>query len=183
MRLRPLFFLASLVLLLAACGGAETATDEEASPAPLETELEATEPETGTELETETEEPTTGAATLTTADSELGEILVGGAGRTLYVFMNDTGQESTCYDDCEANWPPLTGEVAVEGNVDDSLLSTTEREDGSTQVVYNDHPLYYFAGDQAPGDTNGQSLNDVWFVVDPSGEPVQDASASLDRDY
>jgi predicted lipoprotein with Yx(FWY)xxD motif len=114
-------------------------------------------------------------ATVQVESSDLGEIVVDADGTTLYVFLADEGTESTCYEECEDNWPPLTVEgdaVAGEG-IDGSLLGTTERTDGSVQVTLDGHPLYFFAGDQAAGDTNGQGVGDVWFVVAPSGEAIQ----------
>jgi predicted lipoprotein with Yx(FWY)xxD motif len=119
------------------------------------------------------EEPA--AATVAVEDSDFGQIVVDADGQTLYVFLVDESTESTCYDDCEANWPPLTVEadpVAGEG-VDGSLLGTTEREDGSTQVTLNGHPLYYFAADETADDINGQGVGDVWYVVSPEGEAIQ----------
>lgn len=108
-------------------------------------------------------------------DSALGTILTDSKGNTLYVFLNDTNGESTCYDDCAANWPAFeaTGELAAGNGVDASLLGTTERTDGTTQVTYNGHPLYHFAGDQQPGDTNGQGVGGVWYVVSPEGDAVE----------
>jgi predicted lipoprotein with Yx(FWY)xxD motif len=112
-------------------------------------------------------------ATVAVEDSDLGQIVVDGEGRTLYVFLADEGSESTCYEDCEATWPPLTveGDPAGEG-VDASLLGTTEREDGSTQVTLDGHPLYYFGGDETADDVNGQGVGDVWYVVSPQGEAI-----------
>lgn len=113
--------------------------------------------------------------TVTVEDSDLGQILVDAEGRTLYVFLADEGAESTCYDECEASWPPLTieGDPAAGEGVDDSVLGTTEREDGSTQVTIDGHPLYHFAADETADDVNGQGVGDVWFVVSPAGEPIQ----------
>jgi predicted lipoprotein with Yx(FWY)xxD motif len=110
-------------------------------------------------------------AALTVAASALGDILVDGDGRTLYLFLNDDQGESTCYDACASNWPPLTGEATAGTGVDGTLLGTTERTDGSIQVTYDARPLYYFAGDTSPGDTAGQGINDVWFVVSPTATP------------
>jgi len=112
-------------------------------------------------------------AVVAVEDSDLGQIVVDSEGRTLYVFLVDEGTESTCYDDCEANWPPLTAEGDLAGDgVDASLLGTTEREDGSTQVTLDGHPLYYFAGDETADDVNGQGVGDVWYVVSPEGEAI-----------
>jgi predicted lipoprotein with Yx(FWY)xxD motif len=108
-------------------------------------------------------------------DSDLGQIVVDAEGQTLYVFLVDESTESTCYDDCEANWPPLTVEgdpVAGEG-VDGSLLGTTERKDGTTQVTLDGHPLYHFAADETPDDMNGQGVGEVWYVVSPEGAAIQ----------
>lgn len=120
------------------------------------------------------------AATVEVASSDLGEILVDADGMSLYLLENDTDGESTCYDDCEDNWPPLVADgepVAGEG-VDASKLGTAERTDGTMQVTYDGMPLYSFGGDQAPGDTNGQEIGDVWYVVAPDGSPVEDEAAS-----
>ncbi len=77
-----------------------------------------------------------------------------------------------CNDTCAENWPPLTGDATAGDGVDDSLLSTIARDDGSTQVVYGDFPLYHFTGDLQAGKTNGQGLNGNWFVVGVDGEPI-----------
>jgi predicted lipoprotein with Yx(FWY)xxD motif len=119
-----------------------------------------------------------GSASVMTADSDFGEIVVDADGRTLYVFDPDEGKKSTCYDDCEASWPPLLTDGSPGGDgVDASLLGTTERKDGSTQVTLDGWPLYVFAGDQAPGDTNGQGVGEVWHVVAPDGTAITDAPA------
>ena len=99
--------------------------------------------------------------------------MVDDAGNTLYVFIPDDGGESTCYDGCADAWPPLEGAAQAGGSIDAALLGTSPRTDGSVQVTYNGWPLYYFANDAAPGDTNGQGLNDVWYVMDPSGEVIR----------
>lgn len=121
-------------------------------------------------------DPTTTAAAsgevVAVAASDFGDILFDGAGRTLYLFEPDAQGASTCYDACESNWPPLVGAVSAGDGVDGSLLATVAREDGSEQVTYDGWPLYYFAGDAAAGDTNGQGVNDVWYVVSASGEAI-----------
>lgn len=115
------------------------------------------------------------AATVTAGDSDHGPIVTDADGRTLYVFTVDEGGESACYDDCATAWPALTIDEAPSAGtgIDAGLLGTTERTDGGTQVTYAGMPLYYFADDAAPGDTNGQGIGDVWFVVSPEGEPIR----------
>lgn len=103
-------------------------------------------------------------------DDELGHILVGDTGMTLYTFANDEMGVSNCTDQCAVNWPPLTVESADDLVGDPRLpgeLGTTERADGSLQVTYNGWPLYYWASDMARGDTTGEGVGDVWFTVAP----------------
>ena len=119
-----------------------------------------------------TEAPAANGATVAIGSSGLGDLLVDGDGNTLYLFTPDGQGPSVCYDDCAGAWPPLVGEVAAGEAVDGSLLGTVPRTDGGDQVTYNGWPLYYFASDAGPGDTNGQGLNDVWFVVSAAGDGI-----------
>ncbi|MCB1000222.1 MAG: hypothetical protein KDB40_13085 [Acidimicrobiales bacterium] len=113
-----------------------------------------------------------GDADLQLVSSDLGDVLADASGKVLYLFVPDAQGESTCYDQCAANWPAF-GEIdAVGSGLDASLLGTTTRTDGTVQATYNGWPLYYYAGDANPGDMLGQSLNDVWWVVDAAGEAV-----------
>ncbi|WP_309127927.1 hypothetical protein [Microbacterium sp.] len=114
-----------------------------------------------------------GSAALTTADSSLGEIVVDGEGMTVYMFDSDTQNAgaSTCEGQCAENWPAVT----VEGDAPEldgvtGEVGTITGVDGATQVTLNGWPLYYFAGDSAPGDVKGQGVNDVWWVLSPAGE-------------
>jgi len=102
-------------------------------------------------------------------DPVLGTILTDPKGMTLYLFTKDTkANASVCEGDCATNWPaytaeePLTLPMGVDGE-----LASFDRSDGSKQVSYNGMPLYYFAGDSAAGDVNGQGKGGVWFVVHP----------------
>jgi predicted lipoprotein with Yx(FWY)xxD motif len=115
------------------------------------------------------------AATIGVSESSLGQILTGEAGRTLYVFKNDSGGTSSCYDSCAQNWPPLLTQGAPQAGTgaDAAMLGTTERTDGTTQVTYNGMPLYYFAPDTAAGDVNGQGVGEVWYVVSPAGAMIE----------
>jgi predicted lipoprotein with Yx(FWY)xxD motif len=115
------------------------------------------------------------ATTLGVADTDLGKILVDGKGMTLYMFTKDSPGTSTCEGDCLVAWPPLKGTPTAGQGVDKSLLGTTERSDGTVQATYNDWPLYYWQNDTAPGDTTGQNVNEVWFVLGPDGEPIMTA--------
>lgn len=116
------------------------------------------------------------AATLVSLgkNDQLGSFLVDAKGMTLYLFTKDTPNTSNCYDKCATAWPPLlTTDKPVAGDgVDVSLLGTTKRTDGSSQVTYNGWPLYYYQKDKAPGDVIGQDVGGVWFVVSAKGEQV-----------
>jgi predicted lipoprotein with Yx(FWY)xxD motif len=126
---------------------------------------------------TGTSSGSTTPATVTVASSKLGKILVDGSGRTLYLFEADSGTTSNCYDSCAQVWPVLatSGKPLAGPGVNASLLSTTQRKDGSLEVVYNGHPLYYFSGDKQPGDVTGQDLSSFgapWYVLSPDGSKV-----------
>ena len=87
---------------------------------------------------------------------------------TLYTKQGDSADVSTCYDVCAENWPPLSvdGEATL-GEGLTGTLSSLDRTDGTSQVTYNDMPLYSWTGDQAPGDTTGHGFNNVWSVATP----------------
>jgi predicted lipoprotein with Yx(FWY)xxD motif len=103
-------------------------------------------------------------------DATLGAILTDGDGFTLYTFTNDTANsgESACSGACAQAWPPLEvdGEPTAPPQASGELETIT-RDDGTTQVTYNGMPLYRFASDAAPGETNGQGVGGVWFVAEP----------------
>ena len=95
--------------------------------------------------------------------------LVGGQnsanqGFTLYVFDNDLGSASSnCNDDCATNWPPV---IVADGTVSGlPNLGTITRADNSIQATYKGRPLYFFSGDNAAGDNNGDGVNNVWSQV------------------
>jgi predicted lipoprotein with Yx(FWY)xxD motif len=115
-------------------------------------------------------------ATVLVADSDLGQILTAGNGRTVYMFIPDAQGAPTCTDACAQAWPPLTvddaSQVTAGDGVDESLLGTVEHPGEGTQVTYNGWPLYEYAGDSDPGDTNGQGSGGVWYALDPTGEPI-----------
>jgi len=107
----------------------------------------------------------------TDGNAKLGKYLIGYTGMTVYTYAKDTGSTSTCYGTCAQNWPPyLVGpednltqlQTGVTGKVD-----TTLRTDGSLQMTYNGHPLYFYVGDKTGSDVNGQAVGGVWYVVKP----------------
>jgi predicted lipoprotein with Yx(FWY)xxD motif len=107
---------------------------------------------------------------LKTAKGSAGIWLTDSAGRTLYLYTRDKGTTSECYGACAKAWPPLTttGSVTISGKYTVQRdLGVTTRTDGTKQVTYGGHPLYYYKGDTAPGQTNGQGVGGVWFLIGP----------------
>lgn len=151
-----------LALALGACAADDAATTTTAGAAATTTAA----------ADTTTTEAAAAAGSVVLASTDLGDILQDSEGRTLYLFNPDAQGDSTCYDDCADAWPAFVEEGSAGEGVDASLLGTTTRTDGAVQVTYNGWPLYYFSGDTASGDTNGQALNDVWWVVDATGTAV-----------
>jgi predicted lipoprotein with Yx(FWY)xxD motif len=120
------------------------------------------------------------AAMVKAAKVEPGTVLVGPNGRTLYLFEKDHGTTSACSGACAQAWPPLTtsGTPKASGAVKASLLGTTKRSDGTMQVTYAGHPLYYFQGDSAAGQSNGQgskAFGAGWYVVTPAGKKIDES--------
>jgi len=111
--------------------------------------------------------PVAAGGLMVSETAELGQFLTDAEGMTLYIFSNDEmgSGKSVCNDDCAANWPPFYVEGAALPEGVPGELTTITRDDGSEQLAYNGMPLYYFAADQAPGDTTGQAVGDVWWVA------------------
>ena len=118
-------------------------------------------------------------AAIDVSSSRFGQVLVDGQGRTLYLFAADKTSSSTCYDACATAWPPMltdkgTAVDAMHGAVA-SMTGTTTRKDGTLQVTYGGHPLYYFQGDTKAGQITCQAVVNfgaAWYVVNPQGNAI-----------
>ena len=174
---RPRNFLAGAAVLplaavlVAGCGGGSSAPSAAATPPAA--------PPTANSAASST-------PTVRVANSSLGRIVVDAHGRTVYLFKKDKGTKSACNGACAQAWPPVTvsGKPAAGTGANASLLGTTKRSDGKTQVTYHGHPLYRFQGDQTRGDTKGQGVvafGGAWFVVSPSGTQVSSHAAKASR--
>ncbi len=122
---------------------------------------------------------TAGSGTaIATEHTKLGTILVAGPKHlTVYLFVADTGSTSTCSGGCAQVWPPVTttGAPKAEGEAVAGDLGTTTRSDGSKQVTYKGHPLYWYVTDSKAGETTGQgvaSFGAPWYVMSPSGSEI-----------
>ena len=145
MKRRTLTLLTAALLVIAACG--EEGTSETTVADTGDTTTSAAVEEETTTTAAAAEETTTPATEpaaegVSTAETDLGSILVDAEGFTLYIFTNDTEGTSTCYDDCAANWPAVPGDTAIGADLDASLFGTTARDDGSEQLTVNGMPLY-----------------------------------------
>jgi predicted lipoprotein with Yx(FWY)xxD motif len=117
------------------------------------------------------------AATVSLSKLNVGNALVDGQGRTLYLFEADKGPMSTCNGACASLWPPDTtsGKPKAGPGVDAAKLGTTKRSDGTLEVTYNGHPLYRYAPDTKAGQDAGQGLNQFgakWYVLAASGSKI-----------
>ena len=127
--------------------------------------------------------PSGASATIDVRSAGLGSYVVDSQGRTLYLFEKDKGTKSMCSGACASDWPPATtsGHPKAGSKVDAALLGTSTRSDGKSQLTYNGHPLYRYAGDGAAGDTNGQGLTafgGAWYVVSPTGQKIEGHATS-----
>ena len=123
-----------------------------------------------------------GATVITTASSSGNTFLASGSGRAIYLWAKDTGNASACTGACAAAWPPVTGAATAAGSAKASDLGTITRSDGTKQVTYDGHPLYYFVGDSGPGTATGQGSDNFgakWWLVSPAGSDVTASVSSF----
>jgi predicted lipoprotein with Yx(FWY)xxD motif len=160
--------IAATACLLTACGAASSTS---ATPPASSTVSASPVANSGSGLD---------AALRTTSNSSLGTIVVDGSGRTLYRFDKDSASPPTsnCTGACAQLWPPiLVGTQITLSGINRSLLGTIKRSDGAVQLTLNGWPLYRYAGDSAPGQTNGEGVGGVWFAVRPTGAKALSASS------
>ena len=157
-------FLASAVaalLVLASCGGGSTPP----RPTPIPTVPSTVVPTQA------------GQATVTVKSRPpYGDFLGDRASRSLYLFVRDTkgGKTSACDAQCLRSWTPFTsiGQALAGNGVPQRLVGTITLPGGKAQVTYNGWPLYYYARDTSASDTNGEAVDDAWFLVSVDGNPI-----------
>ena len=164
--------LLTLSLVLAACSASTTGgTPQASAQAPTPAASAAASPSAAA-----------GGITVNLADSTLGKVLADGTGKTLYVFTPDAAAagKSVCNGDCATNWPPLLSDAAPTPGtgLDAEDFTTIARDDGTKQVAFYGHPLYFFAGDKAAGDTTGQGVGGKWYAVGADGNMIGAEAAS-----
>jgi predicted lipoprotein with Yx(FWY)xxD motif len=173
MRVLPAVAFLVSALVLGACGAQR--------PAPSATQSE---PDSAAGIETapeqkaerrKPEKPPPGTE-IALGDSQFGEMLFDTHDQAIYLFDKETGDKSECYDDCAAAWPPVLtkGEPLAGKGIEQSLLGTTKRKDGTTQVTYNGHPLYFYAN-EGPGEVkchNVVGFGGTWLVLGANGDAL-----------
>jgi predicted lipoprotein with Yx(FWY)xxD motif len=154
---------AAVVVAACSSGGTSSAAAPPASPAG------ASSPSAGAS--------SSGGTVITTATSSGGTVLASSSGRAIYLWAKDTGDMSTCNGACAGAWPPVTttGTATAAGGAKASDIGTITRSDGTKQVTYDGHPLYYYSGDSGPGTASGQgsdAFGAKWWLVAPTGSDV-----------
>lgn len=172
--MRPILVLPFVVLMaLAGCGGGEVAVSAPvpaapASPAAVSPSVSVAASPAATAAEE------SAGVEVTASDTRFGKILFDGDRQAIYLFDKETTSRAACYDACAAAWPPVLtdGVPKAGGAVKASLLATTERTDGTSQVTYGGHPLYYYAH-EAKNEVechNVRGFGGLWLAVTPSGK-------------
>ncbi|MGH2879162.1 MAG: COG4315 family predicted lipoprotein [Solirubrobacteraceae bacterium] len=175
--------LGATAVLAAGCGSSKSSSATSAAAAyPSETTSSAA-ASTPAATTTSASAPTSGGGTVVAVKhaSKLGTILAAGPTKlTVYMFEGDKGAVSSCSGACASVWPPVTssGAPSVSGAAKSADLGTITRSDGTTQVTYNGHPLYFFAKDKDSGDAYGQGVHGFgadWYALKPSGSKVDNS--------
>jgi predicted lipoprotein with Yx(FWY)xxD motif len=165
-RISLLTICVAAVTALVGCGSSSSSADE--GMAPL-TRASATPP---------AETAKSKGPKLRVIDSDYGRILSNGRGRALYLFTADTGKTSNCSGDCAAAWPPylVQAKPSAGPGAKPGKIGTTRRADGRLQATYAGHPVYYYVGDNEPGEVLCQAVNEFggfWYVLRASGKAVR----------
>jgi predicted lipoprotein with Yx(FWY)xxD motif len=160
--------LIGVALLLAACGSSSSSSTTGAAAGTSPSSSSSSAPGTGVKV--------------TTAKNSLGTYLTAVSGRALYVWLADSNDKSSCNGACAAAWPPLLTQAAptASGGAVAADLGLITRSDGTKQVTYKGHPLYYYVGDPGPGTTTGNGSNQFgakWWLISPAGSQVGASAA------
>jgi predicted lipoprotein with Yx(FWY)xxD motif len=155
-------------LALSGCGGDDDDSGDE-------TTAPAAAAPTTTATQTAQQAAATGTK-IKTADSQYGRVLFDGGDRAIYYFDKESGSKSECYGECAEAWPPVLteGDPQAGSGAQAGMLETTQRDDGTTQVTYDGHPLYYYV-DDPKGEVachNVSEFGGLWLAVQGNGQQV-----------
>jgi predicted lipoprotein with Yx(FWY)xxD motif len=167
-----------LALGLVACGGddGESASEEAGAAGEAEPAAEGEGERQGQTERRKQERQKAKGITINAGDSQFGPVLFDSDQQAIYYFDKERSSESECYGACAAAWPPVLtdGKPQADGQIEEGLLGTTQRDGGETQVTYDGRPLYYYV-DDAPGRVLCHDVSEfggLWLVVRPDGTPV-----------
>lgn len=172
--------LAGAALLGAGCGSSSSSSASESS-SPNNAAAQSASNPYSSGATTSAAAATTSATAISTTHTNLGTVLTAGPKHmTVYLFEADHGTTSSCSGACAQAWPPVTtsGAPKAQGGAQTAQLGTTKRSDGTEQVTYNGHPLYYYVSDQNSGETTGEGVNSfgaAWYVLDAKGNKVDNS--------
>ena len=168
--------MAAVALIAAACSSTGATPSPTAAPPSAAPSVAASAPASAAASPSaSSSEAAGGSYPLAVATVAAGKTLTGEDGKTLYLFKKDVANsgKSVCNGDCATNWPPYTldtGETLAKDAAVTGTVTMITRDDGTKQVAYNGWPLYYFKGDKAAGDSNGQNINafgGIWVIAAP----------------
>lgn len=166
-------------LLICGCGGGSDSSSSGAEGGAYGSGEESAASANNTGASAAAESGGTAAVVAVGKAGDLGKVIVDSEGFTLYDFHKDKGTESACYGACAKAWPPLitSGAPKAMSGAQSSMLGTTKRKDGTTQVTYAGHPVYTFVEDSKPGEANGNDFTGFgaqWYALEPNGEEPED---------
>jgi predicted lipoprotein with Yx(FWY)xxD motif len=165
------------VVVLAGCGSSSSSSSSSSAASTPSTAAQST----PTPATTTTTSTAAGGELVSSKHEKVGTILAAGPKKlTVYLFEGDKGAASSCTRACAKAWPPVTtsGAPTVAGGAVSADLGTITREDGSKQVTYKGHPLYFFVKDGDSGDAYGQGVKafgSSWYVLKPSGSKIDES--------
>jgi predicted lipoprotein with Yx(FWY)xxD motif len=169
-----LVVVAASAVLLVGCSGDETTATPQTTGASAPVGATPTSPPAATPTASPSVTKAIPGTVIRTAGSQFGKILFDGTGQAIYLFDKEQATRAECYGECAEAWPPVLtrGSPVAAGGVDAVALGTTKRADGSTQVTYGGHPLYYYAheGKNEVLCHNVREYGGRWLVLTPAGE-------------
>ncbi len=179
LRAAALAMLAVSTTAVAGCGSSSSSSTSTAAAAPAAASSSSSSPSSTTSTSSNESSP----ESIGTAKGSMGTYLTADEGRAVYLWVADSGGKSACSGACAKVWPPVEtkGHPKAEDGADAADLGTITRSDGSQQVTYKGHPLYYFIADKSKGETKGQGNNGfgaLWWLVAPSGNAITSGGSS-----
>jgi predicted lipoprotein with Yx(FWY)xxD motif len=119
--------------------------------------------------------------TISATHTSLGSVLSGPSGNTVYTLLSAQGTPIPCTGQCLSAWPPVAATSGTSPHAGSGVSATLAVDASVMQITADGAPLYYFSGDSATGQANGQgikSFGGIWYAVQTSGQPLTTAAAA-----